>query len=724
MGASRAGMDSSPVFSSTCASRAHAGPCWKRCAIANSRPRVLARRFHGMAPTDGTLDDQQVASLSYAPGTMYIERLTLTNFRCFGPEPQSIMLTSELTALIGANGSGKTAVMQALLRMFGVSNDQRRVRRQDFHVPVEEVSPPTERTLVIEAVLAFPELSSTGATPPSAAAVPEFFNQMAVSEGGALKCRLRLDATWTDDGSIDGSIDTKFRAIKTLEASFDDSETMELTAIDRARIQIIYVPAMRDGASQVTTFLKGRLWRAVKWSDKIRETLDETGKKLNVTFSAEDAVREIANVLEKRWTEVHTVGTDAQPIFQPVDSQFEAFIQKVEVVFRPDESGRDRNLSDLSDGQRSLFHIAMTAATLDIEAKLAGAENAGFQSDSLVLPVLTILAVEEPENNLAPFYLSRIIRQLQELTKGPQAQAIVASHSASILARIDPMDIRYFRLDPVNRLTQVKEIPIQSSPEEDAKFIREAVRAYPELYFARFVVLGEGASEEVVLPLLADAMDVSIDRSFVAVIPLGGRHVNYFWPLLSALEIPYATLLDLDYGRDGGGWGRIKTAVEQLLVAGFETKDIFQNPNDGPDVFDKMPDDDRKGMQAWVQSLRGLGVFFCEPLDLDWAMLQAFPAAYKTPEPGTRGPYATSKKQKDVVLGEKGNGSLYDASFDELFSWYRYLFSNRSKPATHVRVLSQISPKDLAKDAPEALIALIGYIAKSLSISMPSSGQG
>ncbi|WP_375778914.1 hypothetical protein ACE103_07550 [Bradyrhizobium sp. ma5] len=35
-------------------------------------------------------------------------------------------------------------------------------------------------------------------------------------------------------------------------------------------------------------------------------------------------------------------------------------IRKVEVVFHPDEEGRDRGLEDLSDGQRSLFHLAMT----------------------------------------------------------------------------------------------------------------------------------------------------------------------------------------------------------------------------------------------------------------------------------------------------------------------------------------------------------------------------
>ena len=58
-------------------------------------------------------------------------------------------------------------------------------------------------------------------------------------------------------------------------------------------------------------------------------------------------------------------------------------------------------------------------------------------------------------------------------------------------------------------------IRLPEGEEEAAKFVREAVRAYPELYFARFVILGEGASEEVVLPRLAEALQLPIDRSFV-----------------------------------------------------------------------------------------------------------------------------------------------------------------------------------------------------------------
>jgi predicted ATP-dependent endonuclease of OLD family len=65
--------------------------------------------------------------------------------------------------------------------------------------------------------------------------------------------------------------------------------------------------------------------------------------------------------------------------------------------------------------------------------------------------------------------------------------------------------------------------------EESAKFVRDAVHTYPEMYFARFVVLGEGSSEKVALPRLAEAIGYSIGRSFVAVGPLGGRHVKHLW---------------------------------------------------------------------------------------------------------------------------------------------------------------------------------------------------
>jgi putative ATP-dependent endonuclease of the OLD family len=93
-----------------------------------------------------------------------------------------------------------------------------------------------------------------------------------------------------------------------------------------------------------------------------------------------------------------------------------------------------RALEELSDGQRSIFHLAMTAATLDVEGTIVKGATAGFQIEEIDVPALTLIAVEEPENSLAPFYLSRIVNQIAHVTNNLRAQALVASHSPSILA--------------------------------------------------------------------------------------------------------------------------------------------------------------------------------------------------------------------------------------------------------------------------------------------------
>jgi putative ATP-dependent endonuclease of the OLD family len=657
---------------------------------------------------------------------MIIERLILTNFRCFGPEPQTIELAPGMTAFVGANGAGKTAVMQALLRLFGVTSEQRRLRRQDFHVPVDEESPPATRTLSLEVILGFPELQEEDLE--GSDAIPEFFHHMAADDGGTLKCRLRLDAAWTDDGSLEGAIDAKNRAIRTLDIKFTENDCSDLKASDRARIQIVYVPALRDATSQVTSFLRGRLWRAVTWSGKLRDVLSTSGDKLNAAFAEEAGVGVIADAIDQRWKELHSAGTDTSAILRPVDSRLQAFIRKVDVVFRPDETGLDRGIEDLSDGQRSLFHIALTAATLDIEAKISSSSGEGFQADAVVLPSLTLLALEEPENNLAPFYLSRIVRQLESLTGGSRAQAVISSHSASILARVDPAHVRHFRLDHATRTACVRGVHLADEEEEAGKFIREAVRTYPEMYFARFVILGEGSSEEIVLPRLADALGLPIDRSFVAVVPLGGRHVNHLWRLLHDLDIPHATLLDLDAGRSGGGWGRVKIACRELLANGCDAKALFgkelskKGPEETLAAFDARPLSP-EALKPWIEKLRVFGVYFSGWLDLDMLMLRALPDAYRALEPAMKGP-STSGDAKGVVLGEGGTPKIYSSAWDDDFRWYRYLFLGRGKPSTHIRALGRVPLDDLKARAPEELVALLRRVNDELfPTTAPGSGE-
>ncbi|MDH1637614.1 ATP-dependent nuclease [Aeromonas caviae] len=648
---------------------------------------------------------------------MHIERINLQNFRSFGPKCQSIAVDPDLTTLVGANGSGKTALMQALQRMFGISNEQRSIRRQDFHIPSLEKEIPSKRTLTLEAIVAFPELDDEDG---DHSVIPDFFHHMSVTdEGGKLKCRLRLDAEWEDDGSIDGYITSQFRAVTTWGEP-EEADFQNLRPADRSRIQLIYVPATRCAVSQVSAFLKSRLWKAINWSEQVRSSFTQKAEDLNESFEGENAISTITGKLTERWRELHSAGTDSTPKFRPVDLRFEEFVRKVEVLLHPDESGRDRSIDELSDGQSSLFHIAMTSATLDVETDiLAQPESEDFLGADLPLPSLTILAFEEPENNLAPYYLSRIISQISSLVHGLRAQAVLSSHSPSILARIQPTQVRHFRLATESNTTVVRQLTLPDEENEAAKYIQQAVRAYPELYFAKVVVLGEGASEEVILPSISEAMGIPIDKSFVAMVPLGGRHVNHMWRLLTDLQIPFITLLDLDWGRHGGGWGRIKNAVAKLIEYGVDPREIFgQNLNPlgyqhNLAAFDNSPISDWNNINLWVHWLRGHKVYFSSPLDIDYSMLKAFPDQYRVaPDESSNGP-SMRGEPGDAIMGDEGNPEFYANDLLNL-CWYRYLFLGRGKPSTHIRVLGSIQPAQLAQNAPEELRALVQSIHSAL----------
>jgi predicted ATPase len=655
---------------------------------------------------------------------MKIEKLTIKNFRCFGPQGTTIRLKESVTAFVGANGSGKTAAFQALCRLFGVTPGQRAVRIQDFHVPVDQEELQSGATLSIEVLLSFPELQGLEEED-AEDAVPEFFMQMAASAPGApLKARMRLQATWTDDGTPDGSVEDDLRWITTLDEEFEWDECKRVQAVGRGSIQLIYVPAARDAAGQVTALLKGRLWQAARWSERFRDRSATSAERIQQRFEREEPTKFIIERLTKRWKQVHEADTDTTPILRLIETRFEELVRKAEFAFSPDEAGQERSLADLSDGQRSLFHIALTAATLEVEkdAFAQPADESTFDQEKLRRTSLTFLAIEEPENSLSPFFLSRIIAQAREIGDLASAQVALSSHSPAILSRIEPEEVRYFRMNRERRRAYVRSIKLPDDDEEASQYVRLAIRAYPELYFARFVILGEGDSERLVIPRVAEAMGIQLDPSFVPIVPLGGRYVSHFWKLLDNLRIPHASLLDLDLGRAHGGANLISEVVAKLgeIENHLSENSFVKAETIDPEYVDDIENSDLHDEgenNDWLKALREEGVFFSFPLDIDFAMLAAFPEAYQHPNPGGRGPRGSAdaiSEKKAVTLKTGGDPDLYDDDYDDQFKWYPYLFLNRSKPETHIAALARIDQDDLAEDAPAELRALIEHVKEAL----------
>jgi putative ATP-dependent endonuclease of OLD family len=467
------------------------------------------------------------------------------------------------------------------------------------------------------------------------------------------------------------------------------------------------------------------LLRAIEWSSSTGKTVQDATKSLTDAFEAEPAIAAIGKALADRWSVLHDEQVDTAPRLSLVSRRFEEVVSKIAVIFEQAPDGRERDLDSLSDGQKSLFYFALAAAVFDMEREAVAGKVKGFLTDQLQIPALSLFALEEPENHLSPYFLARIIRQVRSLTAVGGAQALVTSHSPAVLSRVKAEEVRYCRFDPTSRTSSVKPVKIPTDGAEAAKFVRGAMLAFPELYFARFVLLVEGDSERIVLPRLGEAKGLVIDPAFVAIVPLGGRHVQHFWGLLSHLDIPYATLLDLDIGREGGGFGRVKTVIERLIATGAPKADLLKLDDDS-----QLPNADLAGMHTWqkpedvdnlinwVNSLKPYNVFFSVPLDLDLAMLQAFPDAYAAIVPKDGGPKSDADKAAEAVLGAAGPGlSLYNSTFKDysaILPAYRYHFLTHSKPATHLAALTYLTAKDVRERMPGTLAEVLDHIVKSL----------
>jgi len=635
---------------------------------------------------------------------MKLAALRITNFQCFGPTPQVVTLDPSTTMVIGPNGSGKTALLQALSRMFDANPGRRRVRKEDFHVPLDEKSIPTERKLSIEADFLLPE-AATGSAQSSA--IPPCFNHMRLDGGGAtLTIRFRLEATMGAEGDIEESL----YYVLGKEQNGDD-KLKRVPRAERNHIAVYYLPAKREPLDQIrsgTTALLGRIVRAVDWAEEGKQ-FDDAAKELKKLVTANSAIGNVNTTITKAWSALHKGShfKDATVVFGLDD--LGKLIENLSVEFNPAHASHSVDYSLLSDGQKSLLYLSLVVTFIEIgRSAMAPKKGDGdkIQLDLLNPPVFSLIAIEEPENSLAPHYLGRINGLLKVVAEGEDAQAIVTTHSPAMLRRIEPSQIRHTRIG-ADRTTSVKTIQLPPESEMDAhKFLREGLLSNPEVYFARFVVLGEGASEDIVLPKIFEAAGLPMDESGIVLAQLGGRHVNYLWKLLSDLEIPYATLLDLDLGRHQGGWGRLRYAAQQLLQVGVKVNNIDQIPK--WDVSNPLAD---KNMPLSFFTRKG--VFFSFPLDLDFSMIRAFPEAYGLDASLMSAPDDTTCKS---VLGKAhADLSWYSVDEKEFFDDYHALFKVGSKPASHIEALSNLKLEEMMSALPQPYGELVDYVKAKLA---------
>lgn len=455
-------------------------------------------------------------------------KLKLHNYRCFGNDEQIINI-DDVNAFIGNNSSGKTAALLALNCLFSNNSADHILKRSDFHLPKDMQPEEMEsQELYIETVFTFDELENGEQ---GSSSVPTFFKSLVVdSPDGTPYLRIRLEATWEKSSNIEGAIESKIYYITCPESEKNIEEfKSEVPRKDLDRIRVIYVPAVRDPSKQLKNAsgtMMHQLMNSINWSSTIQEKVKIKIQDLNDLFLEEKGVSILGTSIHTQWESYDSDArySNAQLRFNSTD--IDSSIKKSEVVFLPTVTGKECTVNDMSDGLRSLFYISLVDSILDVESKIqqeidTDPEHVSFNHNP---PVLTIIALEEPENHIAPHLIGRLVSNLKKIASKSNAQTVLTSHSTAIIKRFDPEKLRYFRLNTSDCTTRVRSItlPDKEKLADQYKFIKEAVKAYPELYFAKLVIFGEGDSEEIILPKIWNAKNGDVDASGISVVPLGG----------------------------------------------------------------------------------------------------------------------------------------------------------------------------------------------------------
>ena len=664
---------------------------------------------------------------------MKLSKLKIRGYKSFGPQETTIPLVNNLTAYIGLNSAGKTTALEALKKIFGSSLSEREIRRHDFHIGKDEDPDAiTQRELSIEVTINFSQEEED--------AVPHFFSEMVVDQsGGDPYLRIRLEATWKkNELTPDGEIDVKTYFIKVAEGEEEQEDNKNIFPIHyRSLIQIIYVPAIRKPAEQlryVSGSILFRVLKKIQWTDTFKQNFDSKIDEINTAFKGLLEFNTVQDSITEFWQKFHKDERYKDTNLGFGGSDFDSILKKLDIAFSPTGTHKVFGIDDLGDGYRSMFYLTLVCALLDIEEKLGvDPETIGVSR-----PLLTILAIEEPENHIAPQLLGRVIKILSTIAEKENSQVLLSSHTPAIIKRIAPESIIHFRITDKYE-TSVSQILLPKKEDDAYKYIKEAVQNYPELYFARLVVIGEGDSEEVIFNRLMSVLNTDFDDNIITFAPLGHRFVNHIWKLLHALNIPYITLLDLDVERDGGGWGRIKYALKQLIKIDVDKNkllELIDNSVLSDDSLNEMHNWSLKdqtqidNLASWVNRLKDFNVFYSAPLDLDFLMLEHYPHFYKKNTTSGIGPRIPNKSKavqefyakvdsavKATLKSEDAKGLNYTDEQKELMIWYNYHFLGRGKPTTHIQVLSEMKDSEIKDNLPVVFEEIFGKISSILNLN-------
>ena len=513
---------------------------------------------------------------------MYIANISIENFRGFSGK-KVIELNEKLNIFIGHNNSGKTTVIKALQILFDTSYSKK-LSINDFNRQLSindlKANPPQ---VVISSILKKNEgeaeysedivLVSTMLTkiqrPYEAKITYEFFlPEKEIEEYRATMTAIsspNIEEYWSE---IEHSFLSKY--VWKLYGGDEKLKTVVdndiLNKFDFEFMQPIR-DVERDLSSGSDSLLKEVIDFFIDYEIKndTSKTKDEIkGNLQKVKREFAESSQQLMTKLQGRLTagekQIVTYADDTGATFDESSPHFSGVLNETTLysalrLTLEDKTGIKLPPANNGLGYNNLIYIALLLARMQKDAM---GEYYGSNAK-----LFSVLAIEEPEAHLHPSLQYRFLKFLNDNMKSNVRQIFISTHSPNITAAS--------KLDNLIVLNKEKEEIEVAYPgrvfdlkNKDDKASKAYIERYldvtkSDMLFAKRIILVEGISEQLLLPIFTRYLNGDLVDSHVAVINIGGRYFSHFLKLFDRDKSEYAinkrvaVITDLDPVRKKAG---------------------------------------------------------------------------------------------------------------------------------------------------------------------------
>lgn len=465
---------------------------------------------------------------------MYISELRLWNFRKYGKDKLdldkphlTVPFNSGTNVLIGENDSGKTAILDAIKLVLKThAYEWIKVEKEDFYNSSDK--------LRIEIII-------RGLNEEEAKNFIEWLGWEGERDKAKPVLRLILQ------------VDKKNDRISPYEVKAGMDEVGHpLNAEARDYLKATYLKALRDADNELIAKRNSRLSQILQGHDLFKTTEGDKHKFEEWFEETNDQIKKWFNDTSKE----EGGKSNKEQIKEVVDKFLKAFID------------------DSISSELKLSEPGIKAILEKISLGIEGAKNLGLGTMNRLYMATDLLhlkkdwnglklgLIEELEAHLHPQAQMKVIEALQNET---DVQFILTTHSPNLASKVDINNLIICNDNDVYSL----KTDYTKLDKKDYKFLRRFLDVTKSnLFFAKGVIIVEGWSEEILIPVIAKKLGYDLTKNEVSIVNVGSTAYLHFAKIFlrddgKFLDIPVSVVTDLDIKPEKDGTFDTKKEAEK-----------------------------------------------------------------------------------------------------------------------------------------------------------------